>query len=81
MNIKDLPFVSNLAFRIVGLKDRRLFKLLKNSKEEKNSKKCIDFMAIRTMLFKQLKETPHDPCLLHNKAVLYAYKHQNDLAL
>ena len=50
-------------YKIAVVKDRYLFKLLKN----------IDFVAGRQLLYKQCRENPFDIALLHNKALMLAF--------
>ena len=81
LHVETLSLLDQLRFSIVGVTDRLLFKMLKGNDAEKDMKKGIDFIALRRLLYKKLKESPDDPCLLHNKAVMYAYKHQNEESL
>jgi len=74
-------FIGGLSFQIVGVKDRYLMKLLKSRDQEGETTKGVNFVALKNMLGRQVREQPADPCLVHNKAVLLAYKHQNQQSL
>ena len=78
---ETLSVLDQLRFSFVGVKDRLLLKMLKGNDAEQDMKKGINFIALRRLLYKKLIESPDDPCLLHNKAVMYAYKHHNEESL
>lgn len=78
LHIETLVILNQVTFSVVGVNDRLLFKMLRGNDAEDDMKKGIDFYALRRLLYTKLKESPDDPCLLHNKAVLYAYKHYNE---
>ena len=73
--------LQSLSFKVVGVKDLLLFKMLKGNDVGDYKKKGVDFVSLRNLLQKQCLESPEDPCLLHNKAVLYAYKHHDEASL